>query len=258
MKVTSLMYHDVVPPGRPDDSGFAGPAAAHYKLDEQDFSAHLARLANSGLRFGRIDVAPWKTGDACLTFDDGGASATHIAASLGEHGMVGHFLVTTSRANTAGFAGPAQLRAIADAGHVVGSHSHTHPTEISRLDARALDAEWKQSVDCLRQWLGRDVVVASVPGGFYSQAVARSAAAAGIRFLFTSEPTTATQLLDGCLILGRYTLWRGMSPLQALSLAQGTDALRQRQWLSWNVKKPLKRVLRPLYHLVRREWLQRA
>ncbi|TBR36173.1 MULTISPECIES: polysaccharide deacetylase family protein [Dyella] len=255
MNIASLMYHDVVTAGRPDDSGFPGPAAAHYKLDEQDFAAHLARLANSGQRFVRVDASPWATGDACLTFDDGGASAVRIAGSLSEHGMAGHFLITTSRVDTPGFTSAAQLRAIDDAGHVVGSHSHTHPAEISRLSHAALDAEWCESVDRLRQVLGHDVRVASVPGGFYSRAVAQAAAAAGIRYLFTSEPTVATQRVDDCLILGRYTLWRGMSPAHALALARGTDALRQRQWLTWNLKKPLKRGLRPLYHFVRREWL---
>lgn len=258
MNVASLMYHDIVAPGRHDDSGFSGAAAAHYKLDEQDFAAHLARLANSGQRFGRIDAMPWREGTACLTFDDGGASAARIASSLSEHGMAGHFLITTSRIDSASFVTAAQLRAIDDAGHVVGSHSHTHPAEISRLDARALDAEWRDSVDRLRQLLGHEVQVASVPGGFYSHAVARSAAAAGVRFLFTSEPTVTTRRVDGCLILGRYTLWRGMTPAHALSLACGTDALRQRQWLSWNLKKPLKRGLRPLYQRVRRGWLERA
>lgn len=257
MNIASLMYHDVIAPGRPDDSGFPGAAAAHYKLDEQDFAAHLARLSNHGQHFLPITSTPWPQGAGCLTFDDGGASALRIASLLAEHGMAGHFLITASRIGTPGFVSAADLRVMDASGHIIGSHSHTHPAEISRLNARALDAEWRDSTDALRQVLGHEVQVASVPGGFYSAAVARSAAASGIRFLFTSEPTVRTHEVDGCLILGRFTLWRGMTPSHALSLASGSDSLRQRQWLSWNLKKPLKRGLRPVYQVVRRHVLER-
>ena len=41
MKVTSLLYHDVVPPGRLDLSGFQSPDANIYKFDEAEFDRHL-------------------------------------------------------------------------------------------------------------------------------------------------------------------------------------------------------------------------
>lgn len=256
MKCPALMYHDVVAPGHDDASGFPGAAAAHYKLGHAEFAEHLAALAASGLHFPAVTAAlrP-KAASGLLTFDDGGASATGVATALDSHGMCGHFLITTARIGQAGFVSVADLRALRAGGHVVGSHSHTHPAEISQLDARALDAQWRQSVDCLRQLLGEPVTVASVPGGFYSRKVAEAAAAAGIRYLFTSEPTVHAHQVDDCLVLGRYTLWRGMPPARAVALALGTDVARQRQWLLWNLKKPLKRWARPLYRTVRRSWL---
>jgi peptidoglycan/xylan/chitin deacetylase (PgdA/CDA1 family) len=139
----------------------------------------------------------------------------------------------------------------------VGSHSHTHPAEISRLSLAELQREWRQSVDILSGLLGVPVTVASVPGGFYSPQVAQAAAAAGVRYLFTSEPTVRTHVVDGCLILGRYTLWRGIPAQRALALALGSGVARQRQWLAWNLKKPLKRWARPLYRWVRRSRLER-
>lgn len=257
MNHAALMYHDVVTRGREDASGFPGAAAAHYKLDEAAFARHVRTLAGSGLRFPAVTAPPGAA--ACyLTFDDGGRSAAGIADALDVHGMVGHFLVTTGRIATPGFLDAAAIRRLAVGGHVVGSHSHTHPAEISRLPAAALDAEWRLSVDRLQQILGREVTVASVPGGFYSHAVARAAAAAGIRWLFTSEPTMRPHAVDGCRVLGRYTLWRGMSATDALALALGRAALRQRQWLGWNLKKPLKRCARPVYQRVRRRWLGEA
>src|SRR5262245_47304812 len=50
-----------------------------------------------------------------------------------------------------------------------------------------------KSRELLRDILGESVTVASVPGGYYGRAVAETAAEAGIRVLFNSEPTTRTQ-----------------------------------------------------------------
>ncbi len=41
MRLVALMYHDVVPAGAEDSSGFPGPDAALYKLDRQAFARHL-------------------------------------------------------------------------------------------------------------------------------------------------------------------------------------------------------------------------
>lgn len=256
MKQPALMYHDVVVPGDEDASGFPGAAAAHYKLGTGEFANHLAALAGCGLLFGSVTAASTPIA-ACglLTFDDGGASAVEVAAALTRYGMLGHFFITTARIGQPGFVTAADLRALRAAGHVVGSHSHTHPTEMSRLASATLEAEWRNSVDCLRAVLGEPVTVASVPGGFYLPNVAQAAAAAGIRFLFTSEPTLRTHRVDGCLVLGRYTLWRGMAPTYARALVLGANLVRERQWLAWNLKKPLKRWARPAYRLVRRAWL---
>lgn len=252
MNIPTLMYHDVVTDADWDSSGFAGEAASHYKFARAEFARHLAALAASGLRFSAVTAPGFDADDVCLlTFDDGGKSAVEIASLLDGHGMIGHFFITTRRIGTPGFVSAADIAALHGGGHVVGSHSHTHPAEISRLAPAVLDAEWRQSVDRLAQILGSAVTVASVPGGFFAPAVARSAAAAGIRQLFTSEPVVRIHWQGDCRVLGRYALWRGMSAAQALALARGSGAARQRQWLVWNVKKPLKRWARPLYQFVR-------
>jgi len=259
MKIPALMYHDGVEPGEADASGFPGGAAARYKLDVAEFDTHLEALAAGGPHFAAVTDASSvaAAGHGMLTFDDGGKSAVAVAAALSRRGMVGHFLITTARIGQPGFVSAEEVVALHAAGHVVGSHSHTHPAEISRLSLAELQREWRQSVDILSGLLGVPVTVASVPGGFYSPQVAQAAAAAGVRYLFTSEPTVRTHVVDGCLILGRYTLWRGMPAQRALALALGSGVARQRQWLAWNLKKPLKRWARPLYRWVRRSRLER-
>lgn len=256
MKLAALMYHDVVPTERPDESGFAGPAAAHYKLAPAAFAAHLAALAATGLRFG--DFTEQGDRRAVLTFDDGGASAVEVAHQLAAHGMRGHFFITTARIGTPGFVTADDLRALRDTGHVIGSHSHTHPAEISRLADAELATEWQRSVDVLGQVLGAPVTVASVPGGFLSPRVVRAAAAAGITDLFTSEPTSAAWQSSGCRLYGRYALWQSTPAAEAVALARGTGTARARQWLIWNLKKPAKRLARPVYRWLRQRLLSRA
>lgn len=253
LKIPSLMYHDVVDAGADDQSGFPGPSAASYKLTWPEYEAQIARLAASGLRFPRVDAADAFTpGNCLLTFDDGGSSSVAAARVLDAHGMVGHFLVTGARIGTPGFVSEADLRALVAAGHVIGSHSHTHPADISRLPAAAMAAEWHDSIERLAGVLGAPIEVASIPGGFYTHAVAASAFASGIRYLFTSEPSTTVVRRGQALLIGRYALQRGMGQDAAKDFAQGTGSARQRQWLLWNIKKPAKRWAGPAYRWVRR------
>lgn len=253
MAIASLMYHDVVAGGDWDASGFPGPSAASYKFQLEEFGRQLQMLAATGLRFPRVYDLDADAGDACLiTFDDGGVGAVAAARLLDRHGMAGHFMVTGARVGTAGFVAAADIRALAAAGHVIGSHSHTHPADISRLDPAALAAEWRDSVAALAQITGDAVDVASVPGGFHSRAVGQAAAAAGIAHLFTSEPTTAVGRIGSSRILGRYALQRGITPDQVAALATGQGRARARQWLLWNAKKPAKRYAGPAYRWLRR------
>lgn len=250
MRQASLMYHDVVADGCWDESGFPGAAAARYKLENGEFARHLDALMESGLDFGAVDArAP---GSQCLlTFDDGGASAVHVGTALAARNMRGHFFITTSRIGTPGFVSAQDLRGLRRDGHVIGSHSHTHPAEISRLTARQLREEWQLSVEHLGDLLGEPIEVASIPGGFYSDAVAWAAESAGIRFLFTSEPITHVGAVGACRVMGRYALWRGMDARHALALARGEGGVRARQWLTWNLKKPAKRWAGPAYRFAR-------
>jgi hypothetical protein len=102
--------------------------------------------------------------------------------------------------------------------------------------------EWQTSRKKLEDHLGEGVEVASVPGGYFDRDVARIAAAAGIRWLFTSEPVSGTETVDGCVVIGRYTLRRGSAPDVARALVDSAPMARSKQWLAWNAKKLVKRV----------------
>lgn len=248
MRLVTLLYHDVVRGGDFRDSGFEGADADVYKLRLEDFEAHLEAIAGVApggtVRIGEVRDVPPPTGGVvplALTFDDGGASAYPLTAELlGERGWTGHFFVTGNRIGTPGFVTASDIRALDAMGHVVGGHSYSHPPMMSRLARPALVEEWRRSLDCLAEILGRPVRVASVPGGYYSRQVAAAAAEAGLTDLFTSEPAVRTAEVEGCRVYGRFTVQRGMTALVAADLVAGRGGARHRQWVLWNAKKTAK------------------
>src|SRR5678815_3226811 len=192
-RAVSLMYHDVVTNGDVASSGFDGPGADIYKLDRGEFAQHLAGIA---LAPSTVDASGTVRGGSptglpvFLTFDDGGVTAhSNAAPLLEERGWRGLFYITTDRIGTTGFVSASQLRDLLARGHVIGSHSCSHPKRISDCSRTELQHEWGDSVDALEQILGSPVTTASVPGGFYWRLVGPSAAAAGVKILSTSEPT---------------------------------------------------------------------
>ena len=101
--------------------------------------------------------------------------------------MRGYCFVTTSCIGQRGFLNPSQIRELAGRGHIIGSHSVSHPARFSLLTPDAMRAEWRDSRKALEDILGGRVVTASVPGGYFSQEVAQTAAECGFCGLITLE-----------------------------------------------------------------------
>ena len=241
MRALAIMYHDVVENAAYDASGFAGEGANIYKLRGEDFGRQLEAI-RAAVPAGAVSLIARRRELAgpppvFLTFDDGGASFhAPIAGMLEQFGWRGHFFITTSRIGTPGFLDEAQVRDLHRRGHVIGSHSHSHPTRMAALAPDRMATEWRDSLARLAEILGEPVKVASVPGGYYSREVGRTAAAAGIEVLFNSEPTASASLIDGCLVLGRYVVKRGMGPEWAAGFAAGRLGPRWKQSTLWKAK----------------------
>ncbi len=245
MQIIALEYHDVVNAGLFDDSGFPGRAARTYKMSASMFEQHCAAVAESGVSVVSDIRAtnPSLLRIALFTFDDGGSSALDpTAAILERFGWRGHFFVTTGAMGTKGFLSPAQARELADRGHVVGSHSHTHPVRMSHLTAEELRQEWSDSISRLEDALGRSVTVASVPGGYFGPHVAHAAAERGIQWLFTSEPESHMTSIGSCRVMGRYTLRIDSPPSLARALVAPGGTARLKQSVLWKAKKAAKRL----------------
>jgi hypothetical protein len=114
--------------------------------------------------------------------------------------------------------------------------------------------EWTRSRETLQDLLGHPVNVASVPGGYFSAVVARTAGDAGLSVLFTSEPTTRTRTHHGCIVIGRYTVRARCKDDFASRIVLPPPQTRAAAWAGWNAKKVVKPLLGPAYARVA-DWL---
>jgi peptidoglycan/xylan/chitin deacetylase (PgdA/CDA1 family) len=155
--------------------------------------------------------------------------------------------MTTDCIGQRGFLDAHQLRDLDARGHLIGSHSASHPTRFSACTPERMREEWTRSRGVLEDLLGHPVEVASLPGGYYAPAVARTAADAGVRLLFTSEPETTADTVAGCTVVGRFTIRRGSRPGLARDLVSRAPWTRTAAWVSWQAKGLVKPALGPLY-----------
>jgi Polysaccharide deacetylase len=236
--VAGFGYHDVT--DDPTSSGFQRNGAVPYKLGVQLFGEHLDRISAIGLTPGRVDgIDLSRPGrHLLLTFDDGGKSALVVAEELSRRGWKGHFFITTGLIGRRTFLTAGEIRVLRDAGHLVGSHSHTHPDIYRDLPPDRMLVEWRQSCDALAQILGEPCEAGSVPGGDISGAVLRSAGLSGLRYLFTSEPCLTPELVRGCWVLGRYGAKASTSPGDIEQLA------RFRTWTGKLLARRMKGLMR--------------
>jgi peptidoglycan/xylan/chitin deacetylase (PgdA/CDA1 family) len=236
MPVITLGFHDVV------ESFTTEPLVdLVYTVDRLTFRAHLDAIsAGQKATPGGSGQLVYRS-KVLLTFDDGRAGCYRCAIpELETQHLRGHFFIITSCIGRPGYLDRTQISEMHRRGHVIGSHSVSHPERMSHLGWDALVKEWSQSCDLLANIVGEPVTVASVPGGYTSETVCRAAAACGIRILFTSEPTASVSTIDGCLVLGRYSIRRWTRPAAAGAIASGARAPRYRESALWMVKKGVK------------------
>lgn len=248
MQPVSLLFHDVFV-ADPRESGFRSRAADRYKLAVREFDAQLDALDSSGGLGGDASTS------VRFTFDDGGASFyTIVAERLERRGVRACCFVTTAQIGTRGFLRPAQIRDLGARGHTIGTHSVSHPARFSSLTVEQMRQEWTDSRKALEDILGEPVTTGSVPGGYFSRAVATSAAEAGLLVLFNSEPIRAIRRCHGCTIAGRFTIRTGAPADLSRRLVRPAPWTRTREWAAWNAKGLVKPLLGSTYPRVA-DWI---
>ncbi len=259
-RIVSLLFHDVFV-REPSESGFSSASADRYKLGLDAFDRQLAHLARSSTRGSPVLLTDLTSGSHrtrtrfVMTFDDGGVSYyTTVAPRLEAWGWRGHCFVTTDWIGRRGFLSARQIRELDARGHAIGTHSASHPTRFSACRRDEMLGEWRRSRSVLEDLLGHAVTVASLPGGYFSDEVARTAAEVGLNVLFTSTPTTRMREVHGCTVVGRFAIRRGCSPELSARLAEASPWSRFSMWTGWNAKNLLKPVLGSSYPRVA-DWI---
>jgi peptidoglycan/xylan/chitin deacetylase (PgdA/CDA1 family) len=220
-------YHDVVQ----SEYALAAIPAAHrpYVLTRAQLVTHLDALATSKVdgasgatavanTVGELVEAPG-LGRFALSFDDGHESSySEIFPLLAERGWRGTFFVIAGWVGEPNAVTWGQLRAMADAGMEIGSHSLTHPF-IHTLTPAEIRREFEESKRMLEDGIGRAVTVASLPRGSAAPGTAAIVAELGYRAFCTSEPglvSSATDPFDAPRIAIK---WRTSAPFLAHVLA---------------------------------------
>jgi peptidoglycan/xylan/chitin deacetylase (PgdA/CDA1 family) len=254
-KIATFLYHDVA--DNPAESGFQRPSAMSYKQSRAAFAGHLDGIAQSGFVPTTVfDVDFTQPGkNVLITFDDGGKGAIDAAEELNRRGWKGHFFITTKLIGTRTFLDASQTRYLHSCGHVIGSHSHTHPDIFKAIPYQQMLEEWRTSCDLLSDVLGAPCVTGSVPGGDVSRRVFQSADEAGMKFLFTSDPVLSPKQEGNCRILGR------VCPKADAPVSHIRNLAEFRGWsseLNWRrMKVAVRTSLFPLYKMYVRYALER-
>lgn len=171
-----LMFHDVVNKDC-EISGFQTIGAKQYELQEDRFEQIVKYAIN-------------KSSNVVFTFDDGGESFYKVIAPILEkYDRKGIFFISTKYIGTNGFLKPNQIKELHERGHIIASHSHSHPRDISKLSFEQILEEWVKSKSILEKITRSTIEYASIPGGAISEQVIEAMVDAGYRFLYTSEPT---------------------------------------------------------------------
>jgi peptidoglycan/xylan/chitin deacetylase (PgdA/CDA1 family) len=239
------MYHDVEE-GNPDI----------YNVEPDRFGEHLAAIERG---VGRPPAThdELSDGDWLITFDDGGASALHAGAELARRSWQGYFFIATDLIGRDGYLDWDGVREVAGMGHLIGSHSVTHPDRMATCSWDELMDEWTRSAEILAGELGAPVATASVPGGLYSRDVGRAAAASGYTTLFNSLPSQRVRSIDGCRLIGRYAMRKDARASDAAAAAIGAALPWSRQRAAWELRGAVKSVAGKRYETVRRTLLAR-
>lgn len=235
-----LMYHDIVTKND-KSSGFQNENAFQYKVEEQAFEEQVKALQGK---------------DVVFTFDDGGVSFyTKAAPILEKYGFKGVFFISTKYIGTPGFLDKEQVVALAARGHIIGSHSHTHPEIFTKLSKEEVREEWSKSYEILQGMLNNKDLPMSIPNGYASKIIMQEAIDCGFTDIYTSQPTTKVKTFIGHKVIGRYVVHENMTTEDVLRIvtSQGT---KMKMAMKWHVLNMVKSVLGSSYEKFKAKVLQ--
>lgn len=235
-----LMYHDVYVHS-PSESGLASDM---YKIRIGEFEKQIIKLK---------DLDKETSGSIVFTFDDGGSSFySPISQILDKYSLKGYFFIATKYIGATGFLTKEQIADIDKRGHYIGSHSYSHPENITSLTDDAMNEEWTRSVMDLEEIVGHKVTVASIPNGYQSNKVLEAIRKANIKEVYTSKPTCKQRKYKDITLNGRFVVLDGMTEGDIVELIKSKKE-KQLLLLKWRVLNVVKLILGNKYEVVKQK-----
>lgn len=193
------MYHDVYD-RNPLESGFCRERDLPYKMNSEKFEEQVRNIEDHLKHCHRTKES------VIFSFDDGGISFYKIIAPvLEKYGFKGRFFISTNFIGQDTFLTAEQIIDLSKRGHIIGSHAHTHEHLYTLTDKQAY-IEWKTSIEILSNLIGKKVEYASIPNGDVSKEGLKILNLLGIKYIYTSEPTTSTRSYKNSCVIGRYVV----------------------------------------------------
>jgi peptidoglycan/xylan/chitin deacetylase (PgdA/CDA1 family) len=151
-----------------------------------------------------------------ITVDDAGRGNHEFMLPVFEnHNLKATIFVPTKYISKGGYTSTymtaSQIKEFSDLGHTIGSHSHSHPKNISLMSGREIKIEWEQSKQILEEITGKDVVSCSIPGGFYSNEQLQILKNLGYQKIYYSVPTYNVFIENEMELLGRFSIERNIT-----------------------------------------------
>lgn len=235
-----LMYHDVYVE-TPFESGFQNSL---YKISVDVFEKQVKALVGYCKHHQGTEIE--------FTFDDGGVSFyTVIAPILERYGLRGIFFISTKYINSPLFLNSSQVLELHRRGHIIASHSYSHPDNLASLSEDAIHEEWSKSKKDIESIIDNSILLASIPNGYGSRHVISKAYEAGIRILYTSVPTIKMTSYKDMKIIGRYVIYNRMSSDYPLLLIKN-KVQRRKLYVRWLLINIMKFVLGNSYSKLKR------
>lgn len=191
-----------------------------------------------------IEIIAGHQNQITITVDDAGrGNFEYMLPILRELQLKAYFFIPTAYiskgGNTSTYMTEAQIKTLSDEGHIIGSHSHNHPRNISLLTPKEILDEWKMSKDILESITRKEVTSCSIPGGFYSNSQLQILSELGYNEIFTSIPTFQVRRRSDIKLYGRFSIERETSNQQLMAIMNMEGfyqkKLRFRQSLSQNL-----------------------
>ena len=260
-KVVTLCYHDIFDKDNDlDSSGIKGKGANIYKLHQAKFHKQI-KLLNVLKEIEVVSILDTSSKvkvnrKVILTFDDGGISAyTKIFPILENAGMVGHFFIIGDRVGKEGFVNESQIREMRNHGHIIGTHSFSHPKRISSLSIKTIKNEWEKGIQTLEDVLGERISVASIPNGYSSKQVLECASNAGISHIFNSNPMIKIKKYKNCVVIGRYPVQNQHDENYVASIVNRKLTTICRHSAEWRIKSIIRSIGGESYLKIREKLL---